>query len=93
MFFSLETLTSIIRTSLPILVELIDLVKSVIISNDLPQMVDFPTRISDCDSHSPALSDLFLYSDACVCSTMTFPPLANSLHVVVSVSIDFPSNS
>ena len=31
MFFSLETLTSIIRTDLPILVELIDLVNSVII--------------------------------------------------------------
>ena len=31
MFLSLETLTSIIRTSLPILVELIDLVNSIII--------------------------------------------------------------
>ena len=25
------------------------------ISNDLTQMVHFPTRIPDCDSHSPAL--------------------------------------
>ena len=57
------------------------------------QIVDFPTRIPDCDSHSPALLNLFLSSDASICSTMTFPPLGNSDHVVVSVSIDFPSNS
>ena len=37
--------------------------------------------------------DLFLSSDAGICSTMAFPPLGNSDHVVVSVSIDFPSNS
>ena len=30
------------------------------ISNDLTQMVNFPTRIPDCDSHGPALLDLFL---------------------------------
>ena len=29
-------------------------------SNDLTQMVNFPTRISDCDSCSPALLNLFL---------------------------------
>ena len=63
------------------------------ISNYLTQMVDFPTRIPDCDSHSPALLDLFLSSDASICSTMAFPPLGNSDHVVVSVSIDFPTNS
>ena len=55
-------------------------------------MVNFPTRIPDCDSHSPALLDLFLSSDASICSTMAFPPLGNSDHVVVSVSIDFPIN-
>ena len=95
MFLSLETLMSIIRTGLPILVELIDAVNSVIIffiSNDLPQMVNFPTLIPDCDSHSPLL-DLFLSSDASICSTMTFPPLGNSDHLVVSVFIDFPSYS
>ena len=37
--------------------------------------------------------DFFLSSDASICSTMAFPPLGNSDHVVVSVSIDFPSNS
>ena len=63
------------------------------ISNGLPQIVNFPTRIPDCDSHSPALLDLFISSDASICSTMAFPPLGNSDHVVVSVSIDFPSNS
>ena len=63
------------------------------ISNDLTQMVNFPTRIPDCDSHSPALLDLFISSDVSICSTMAFPPLGNSDHVVVSVSIDFPINS
>ena len=62
------------------------------ISDKLTQMVDFPTRIPDCDSQSLALLDLFLSSDASICSTMAFPPLENSDHVV-SVSIDFPSNS
>ena len=63
------------------------------ISNDLTQIVDFPTRIPDCDSHSHALLDLFLCSDASICFTMAFPPLGNSDHVVVSVSIDFPLNA
>ena len=30
------------------------------ISDDLTQIVNFPTRIPDCDSHSPFLLDLFL---------------------------------
>ena len=55
-------------------------------------MVNFPTWILDCDSHSPALLDLFI-SDTSICSAMAFPPLGNSDHVVVSVSIDFQSNS
>ena len=33
------------------------------ISNDLTQVVNFPTRIPDSDSHSTALLDLFLSSD------------------------------
>ena len=56
-------------------------------------MVNSPNRIPDCDSHSPALLDFSLSSDASICSTMAFPPLGKSDHVVVSVSIDFPSNS
>ena len=63
------------------------------ISIDLTRIVNFPTRILDCDSHSPALLDLRLSSDGSIYSTMAFPPLGNSDHVVVSVSIDFPSNS
>ena len=54
------------------------------ISNDLTQMVNFPTRIPNCDSRSPALLDLLLSSDASTCSTMAFPPLGNSDHVVIS---------
>ena len=57
------------------------------------QMVNFATRIADCDSYSPALLDIFLSSDASICSAMAFPPLENSDHVVVSVSINFQSNS
>ena len=55
-------------------------------------MVNFPTRILDCDSHRPAFLDLFLSSDPSICSTIAFPPLENSGHVVVSVSINFPPN-
>ena len=55
-------------------------------------MVNFPIQIPECDSHSPALLDLFISSDTSICSTMAFPPLANSDYVVVSVSIDFPIN-
>ena len=63
------------------------------ISNDLTQTVNFPTWIPDGSSHSLALLDLFISSDASICSTMAFPPFGNSDHVAVSVSIDFPSNS
>ena len=63
------------------------------ISNDLSLLLNFPTQISDNGSHSPALLDLFLSSDASICSTKDFSPVGNSDHVVVSVSIDFPSNS
>ena len=63
------------------------------ILNDLAKMVNFPTRIPGCDSHSLALLDLFISSVASICSTMVFPPLGNSDHIVASVSIDFPINS
>ena len=48
-----------------------------LISSDLTQMVNFPTRICDCDSHRPALLD-FLSSDASICSAIVFSPLGNS---------------
>ena len=68
--------------------ELIGLVNYVIlsmlcISNDLTQMVNFPTWIADCDSHSPPLLDVFLSSNASIIYS----------NVVVSVSIDFLLNS
>ena len=63
------------------------------VSNDLTQVNNFPTQISDCDSHSPTLLDLFISSDANICSAMAFPPLGKFDHGVVSVSIEFSSNS
>ena len=63
------------------------------ISNDLSQMINFPTWIPDCDSHSPALLNLFISSDTSVFCTMAIPSLGNSHHVFVSVSTDFPSYS
>ena len=56
-------------------------------------MVNFPTWIPDCGSHSPALLNFFLSFDASICSTMVFSPLGNSDHVVASLSSDFPSYS
>ena len=55
-------------------------------------MVNSPTWIPDGDCHSPVLLDLFLSSDASICSTVAFPSSENSDHVVILVSIDFPSN-
>ena len=62
-------------------------------SNDLTQMVNFPIWIPDCDFHSPPLLDLFLSSENSFFFSIAFLPLGNSDHFVVSVSIDFLSNS
>ena len=85
----------IIRTGLPILLELINLVNSVIICLSQMTFLRWLTFLlgSQTDSHGPALLDLFLTSDASICSAMAFPPLGNSDHAVISVSICFPSNS
>ena len=56
-------------------------------------MVNFPTSIPDCDSHSPAVLHVFIYSNASICSILAFSPLGNSDHVFVSIFIDFPINS
>ena len=48
------------------------------ISNAPTQMVNLPTWILDCDSHTPALLDLFIFSDLSIFSGMAFPPLGNS---------------
>ena len=54
--------------------------------NDLTQMVNFPTLIPDCDSHSPALLDFFLSSD------VAFVLLWFSLHweILIMLLSQFP---
>ena len=65
------------------------------ISNDLTQLVNFPTRIPNCESHSPVLLVLFISFDALLVFVLQWLSLhlGNSDYVVVSVSIDFQSNS
>ena len=58
-------------------------------SSDLTQLFNFPSQILDFDSYNRALLDFFRSSNASICSAMVVPPLGNSDHVVVSVSIDF----
>ena len=60
-----------------------ELCYSFFISNDHTQIVNFPTQIPDCDSHSPSLLDFFLSSDASICCQMAFPPLVNSNHITL----------
>ena len=47
------------------------------------------TRTPECDSQSCSFG--FIFSGASICSTMAFPLMGNFYHLVVSVSIDFPS--
>ena len=57
------------------------------ISYVLTKMVNFPTRIPDCESHSPACLDLFISSDAGI--YLQGSPLGNPEHVVsVSISVN-----
>ena len=77
MCLSLETLTSIIRTGLPIAVELIDLVNSVKIFLSQMTFLRWLTFLLRSLSHSPALLDFFLSSDTSNCSTRALPPLEN----------------
>ena len=70
--------------------KLIDLVNSVVISNNL-------TLLFLLGSQTVTLKVLlfwifFLSSDSSICSAMAFLPLENRDHVV-SVTVDFPSNS
>ena len=60
--------------------------------NNLTQIANFLVT-SQTVTLSPALLDLFLSLDASIYSTIASPLLANSDHVIVSVSIDFLSNS
>ena len=58
MFLSLETLTTIWLTYFDGTDRPGELCYSFFISNHLTQIVNFPTQILDCDSHSPALLNL-----------------------------------
>ena len=93
--FIFGDLTSIILTGSPILVELIDLMNSVTIFLSQVALLRWLIFVLGflTDSHSQSCSFRFISSDANIYSTMVFPPLGNSDHVVVSVFIDFPINS
>ena len=56
-------------------------------------MVSFSTRISDCNSHSTALLELFISSNLRIFSIVAFPLFVHLNHVVISVPIDFSRNS
>ena len=56
------------------------------ISNDLTQMVNFPTQILDCDYHSPALLDLFLSS----VTVFVLQWLSNRWEILVMLLSQFP---
>ena len=94
MFLSLETLTSIISTGLPLLVEQIDLVNSVIIFVSQMALLRWLTFLLRSQTVILIVQlfwiNFFLLS---ICSTMAFPPLGSSDHLVVPVSIAFPINS
>ena len=92
---SLETLRSIVRTGLSILVELIYLVNSVIVFLSQVTLLRWLTLLLGplFVALSVLFSWIFFFSDPNVCSTMTFCLFGNSDHAVVSVSTDFPSNS
>ena len=72
-----------------------DLVNSIIIFLSPMTLLRWSTFLlrSQNVTLSLPLLDLFLSSDASICSTMAFPPLGNSDQVSASVSIDFPSYS
>ena len=55
-------------------------------------MVNFPTPMLDCDSHSPALLDLFLCSDASICSTMAFPHWEILIMLLSQIPLTFYHN-
>ena len=96
MFLSLETLTSIIRTGLPILVELMKLVNPVIIF--LSQMTLLRGLTLLIGSQTVILIVLLFWTYFSLL-TLVFvlqwlsPTLEHSDHVVASVSIDFTTNS
>ena len=85
---SLQTLVSIIRTGSPILVELTNLVNSVIIFLSQMTLLRWLAFLSKSQTVILTVLPFWIYF-----FTLAFPSLGNFDHVVVSVSIDFPSNS
>ena len=69
--------------------ELIDLVNSDIVFLSQATLL---RRLTFLLTSQAVTLGLFLFSDVSICSKMDFPSLANSDHVVVSVSIDVPLN-
>ena len=85
MFLSSEALTSITRTGLPILVELIDLGNSVIMFLSEMTLLRWLTLLLGSQTVILMVLLVWIYF---LLLTRVFV-----LHVIVSVSIDFPSNS
>ena len=85
---------SIIRTCLPILVELTDMANSFTFKLHTT-LLRWLTFLLGSQTMILAVLVFWIsfFPDASICSTIVLPPLGNSDHVVVSVSIDFPSYS
>ena len=90
MCFSLESFSPIIRAGQPILVDLIDLA---VFLSQIALLRWLTFLFESLTVTLKFLVDFFLCSHSRISSTMTFPPLGNSDHVIVSVSIDFLSYS
>ena len=60
------------------------------VSQNLSQIIDFPTRIPDVEDHFRSLLDLFLTSTPELCQHYPKAPLGRSDHLVVSVNIKLP---
>ena len=58
------------------------------ISNDHTQMVNFHNWVPDCDSHSPTLLGLFLFSTMAFCSTMA----SLQWEILIMLLFQFPLN-
>ena len=74
MYLTLETFMPIIRTGFIFLVELIDLMNTLIFWSHANLDFRFLIQIQDCDLQSPALQNFFISSDHSTYSTFAFPP-------------------
>ena len=62
------------------------------ISKDFTQIENSPTWIPDYGSHSPTLLDLFLSSEASICSVVAFPPLETLIMLLPWFLLTFLQN-